>query len=104
MATFHSFDKDGNQAIEYKELHKLLIRSVQSHPRLEPLKTRAENSIATRKKTVTKKDANPLGAGALMLLGVNGDQSLIMSGATIRDSRSAADWPRCPSSVTPCPG
>ena len=45
-----------------RELHRLLVRSVFKHPRLETLKTRAENSIAIRKGAVRKADSNILGA------------------------------------------
>jgi len=56
---FHSFDKDGSEMIDYRELHKLLVRSVQKYPRLDPLKARAENSIAIRKALV--KGSNVVG-------------------------------------------
>ena len=60
-AVFHSFDPDHSGTIEYSELHNLLIRSVQKHPRLAQLKTRAETAVPIRKKAVGKKDANLLG-------------------------------------------
>lgn len=49
-AVFASFDPDKSGTIEYKELHKLLIRSIQRHPRLEGLKTKEATSIASRRK------------------------------------------------------
>ena len=49
--------------IKYKELHKLLIRSVQSHPRLEPLVIRAGNAKPLRTASVSREDANTLGTG-----------------------------------------
>lgn len=60
-AVFHSFDPDHSGSIEYQELHNLLVRSVQKHPRLEPLKTKAETSVPLRKQAVNKSDANVLG-------------------------------------------
>ena len=49
--------------IKYKELHKLLIRSVQSPPRLEPLVIRAGNAKPLRTASVSREDANTLGTG-----------------------------------------
>ena len=60
-AVFQSFDPDGSNSIEYAELHQLLIRSVQKHPRLAPLKTKAENKVEIRKSPVKKKNSNLLG-------------------------------------------
>lgn len=61
-SVFHSFDPDHSGTIEYAELHYLLVRSVQRHPRLEPLKVKAETSKPLRKEAVNKKDANVFGA------------------------------------------
>lgn len=71
-AVFHSFDKDHNDMIEYKELHKLLIKSAVKHPRLLPLKQKAENSIAIRSKAVKRRNANLLGGAVLDLTAENG--------------------------------
>jgi Ca2+-binding EF-hand superfamily protein len=60
-AVFHSFDPDHSGTIEYAELHHLLVRSVQKHPRLEPLKQKAETSVPLRKQEVSKTDANVFG-------------------------------------------
>lgn len=65
QAVFHSFDPDANGTIEFEELHELLIRSVFRRPRLEPLKTRAQNSSPLRTKPVRKADANLLGDAVL---------------------------------------
>jgi len=59
-AVFHSFDVDGSKAIDYRELHDLLVRSVQSHPHLPPLPTTAANSVALRRLRLEKNDANLL--------------------------------------------
>lgn len=72
-AVFESFDKNASGSIEYEELHKLLIRSVQRHPRLEPLAMSASNAIATRAQPVKKKDANLLRGE---LAGVGSDTNL----------------------------
>jgi len=61
-AVFHSFDHDDDGLIEYAELHTLLIRSVQRHPRLEPLDTTATMAVTVRKAPVKKNDSNVLGA------------------------------------------
>ena len=47
-AVFQSFDPDGDGQIEYGEMHDLLVRSVQEHPTLVPLETRATNRIRLR--------------------------------------------------------
>ena len=60
-AVFHSFDPDHSGTIEYAELHNLLIRSVQKHPRLAQIKMKAETAVPLRKKAIGKKDANVLG-------------------------------------------
>ena len=57
-ALFASFDPDDSGRIEYKEMHDLLVRSVQHKPELEPLQLKAANRIALRKKRISKVDAN----------------------------------------------
>jgi Ca2+-binding EF-hand superfamily protein len=59
-AVFKSFDADGSKAIDYRELHDLLVRSVQAHPHLPPLTLKAENSISLRKMRLSKQDAKLL--------------------------------------------
>ena len=57
-ALFASFDPNDSGTIEYRELHDLLVRSVQHKPELEPLQLTAANRIALRKKRISKVDAN----------------------------------------------
>ena len=57
-AVFQTFDPNGDGQIEYSEMHDLLVRSVQSHPKLEPLDVKATNRLKLRKKRVRKQDAN----------------------------------------------
>lgn len=56
-ALFKSFDQDKSKAINYQELHQLLVRSVQAHPHLEPLPNQQHRLKAKR---LQKKDANLL--------------------------------------------
>lgn len=58
---FQSFDKDRDGNIAYNELHRLLIRSVQTHPRLVPVKTKSEMKFNVRKSPVKKSSSNLLG-------------------------------------------
>ena len=60
-ALFVSFDPDDSGTIEYRELHQLLVRSMQSKPDLQPLDAKASNRIALRKKRISKADSNLLG-------------------------------------------
>ena len=62
-AVFQTFDPNGDGQIEYSEMHDLLVRSVQSHPKLEPLDVKATNRLKLRKKRVRKQDANLLQGG-----------------------------------------
>ena len=59
-ALFRSFDADGSKAIEYRELHNLLVRSVQAHPHLPPLPAKAENAVAVRRRRLERSDSNML--------------------------------------------
>ena len=59
-AIFESFDPDGSGEIDFRELHDLLVRSVQNHPRLEPLEVKARNKVSLRKEALKKNDANLL--------------------------------------------
>ena len=56
-----SFDPDHDGTIIFRELHSLLVRSVQKHPRLEPLPIRAMNNYSLRRKSLEKQDANMFG-------------------------------------------
>ena len=57
-ALFASFDPDGNELLEYDELHEILVRSAQDYPELPPLELDAKNPIALRKAPLNKRDAN----------------------------------------------
>ena len=57
-ALFDSFDLDGNKVIDFRELHKLLVRSFQTHPHLAPTPARATNAVKLRKARLSKADSN----------------------------------------------
>ena len=57
-AVFASFDPDGDELLEFDEMHDLLVRSFQTYPELPPLELTAKNPIALRKAPLNKRDAN----------------------------------------------
>ena len=59
-AIFASFDPDGDELLEYDEMHELLARSFEQSPELPPLELSAKNPIALRKAPLSKKDSNLL--------------------------------------------
>lgn len=59
-AVFLAMDVDRSGAIETHELHNLLSRSVQSHPRLEPIETHVVQQHGLRTEKVGREDANLL--------------------------------------------
>lgn len=60
-AVFDELDVDKSGTIEYRELHSLLVRSVQNRPDLPPLDITKANKIALRVKRIKKVDSNLLG-------------------------------------------
>lgn len=59
-AIFASFDTDRNKAIDYNEMHELLVRSYQLHPHLQPLQLSAKNTLSLRKVRLDRSEANLL--------------------------------------------
>jgi Ca2+-binding EF-hand superfamily protein len=59
-AVFHSMDDENSGSIEYGDFHNLLVRSVQSHPRLNPVEPNIVQNYGLRTDPIRKENANIL--------------------------------------------
>ena len=84
-AVFVSIDTDSSGTIEFNELHNLLVRSVQTHPVLEPLELEAMQVYGLRTAAVKKEDANMLSGLELMYGNADHSTNAIVDGGELGD-------------------